>query len=279
MEGIMWGLTLVSRLGVPALNFKRGALLCGGLVCLAAPVAAQLVTPLPFGQSNHVTTALPFGQKSRSPLKPLVIRAASTMTVVAQWAMNETSGTTMTDSSGYGNNGTLYNVQTTGSGYVFDGTTSKVIVPNSASLTPGSNDFSYTVTMQTSVFPPSGTDYDLIRKGTGITTGGEFKLEVVYNRGVGKPKCVVQDSLGNTASQRGNMSVTDGLPHTITCSKTATSLTLIVDGASYPTTANYTGAITSKKPLTIGIKAPTATGVGADWYNGTMMGASVSIAQ
>jgi hypothetical protein len=75
------------------------------------------------------------------------------------------------------------------------------------------------------------------------------------------------------------MSVTDGLPHTITCAKTATSLTLIVDGASYPTTANFTGAITSKKPLTIGIKAPTATGVGADWYNGTMMGASVSIAQ
>lgn len=262
-------------------------LLWSGIACLAAPLSAQVVvTPLPFGQRNTMVTALPFGQRSVSPLRPLAKRvkpatvAAMVGTVVAQWNMNETSGSTMLDSSGNGNNGTLYNVGLTGAGYTFDGTSSKVVVPNSASLVPQSNDFSYSVQFQTSRVPPAGTDYDLIRKGTSASTGGEFKLEIVYNRGVGKPKCVVLDSLGNSASERGNQTVTDGQPHTVTCTKTGNTLTQQVDSFA-PTsgTGTLSGPITTIKPLTIGVKAPTATGIGADWYTGTMFSATVSVAQ
>lgn len=277
----MWRFALRAGIGVASPKLMRRMLLCGGLLALAWPVGAQLITPLPFGQSNHVTTALPFGQRNRSPLKPVVIRNAGATVVVAQWNMDEPPGsTTMIDSSGNNNNGTLYNVQATGAGYIFDGATSKVVVPNSASLTPGTNDFSYTATIQSSNIPASGTDYDVLRKGTSVSTGGEYKLEVVYNRGIGKPKCVVIDSLGNTTSQRGNMNVTDGQPHTITCIKTATTLTLEVDSVDYPTPANFTGPITSKKPLTLGVKASTSgPGVASDWYNGTIINASVSVAQ
>lgn len=261
----------------------RQILIWGGIACLASPLAAQVITSLPFGQRNNLVTALPFGQRSASPLRALrkaglAAAALPGGTVVAQWNMDETSGTTMNDSSGNGNNGKLTDVQTTGTGYIFNGSTSKVVVPNSASLTPGTRDFSYTVTVQTNRIPPQGTDYDLIRKGTGTATGGEFKLEIVYDRGIGKPKCVVSDAVGGTASERGNVNVADGLPHTITCTKIGTGLSMQVDSLA-PTmaTGSVLGPISNTKALTLGVKAPTATGLAADWYFGTMINASVSV--
>jgi hypothetical protein len=256
-------------------------LLSAALVCVASPAVSQ-ITSLPFGQRNTILTPMPFGQRSNSPLRPLAKRAGSAAltggTVVGQWNMDETTGTIMNDSSGNGNNGKLTDVLTTGSGYVFGGLTSKVVVPNSASLTLGSKDFSYTVQFQTDRIPPQGTDYDLIRKGTGTSTGGEFKLEIVYDRGIGKPKCVVWDSMGHSASERGNVNVADGQLHTVTCTKTSTSLTLQVD-SSTPTKASTSipGPISNIRPLTLGVKAPTATGVAADWYFGTIRSASVSV--
>src|SRR5881398_2726469 len=193
-----------------------GPLAAATLLGSAWPVAAQVITSLPFGQQRSILiTPLPFGQRSVSPMRPLGRKAAaaaaapSVGTIVAQWNMDETSGTTMFDSSGNGNNGTATNVLMTGAGYTFDGSSSKVVVKDSPSLAIGASDFSYTVTFQTSRIPPQGTDYDLIRKGLGTGTGGEFKLEIVYDRGLGKPKCVVADSTGHTASERGNMNVAD----------------------------------------------------------------------
>jgi hypothetical protein len=256
-------------------------LLCGALICAAWPVAAQ-ITSLPFGQRNTVLTPMPFGQRSNSPLRPLSRKAGAAAlaggTIVAQWNMNETSGTVMNDSSGNGNNGKLTDVLLFGAGYAFGGVTSKVVVPNSASLTPGTRDFSFTVQFQTDKIPAQGTDYDLIRKGSGTATGGEYKLEIVYDRGLGKPKCVVWDWMGRTASERGRMNVADGQLHTVTCTKTATGLTLQVDSLA-PTNATTTisGPISTTKALTLGVKSPTATAADSDWYIGTIRSASVSM--
>ena len=265
--------------------FRRRVLLLVGICVLASPVAAQVITSTPFGQRNNIVTPLPFGRKGVSPLRApgrgsVRANAAPLIgTIAAQWAMTETSGTTMFDSSGNGNNGAMTNVTLTGGGYIFDGTSSKVVVPNSPSLALGTNDFSFTVQFQTSRVPTQGTDYDLIRKGVGAGSGGEFKLEIVYDRGVGKPKCVVSDSLGFSASERGNRNVADGQVHTVTCTKSGTKLTQQVDSFA-PTfaTGNVSGPITTIKPLTIGIKAPTAKGISADWYPGTILSATVSIA-
>src|SRR6476619_2115339 len=115
-------------------------------------------------------------------------------TVVAQWNMDNTYGTT-------------YDIVTSGGGYIFNGTSSKAVVPHSASLTPGDSDFSWTVQVQTDRIPDVGTDYDLMRKGTGTKTGGEYKLEIVNVRGKGVAKCVVWDNAGHTATKQGTTNI------------------------------------------------------------------------
>ena len=223
----------------------------------------------------------------RVSLSPLIFVAAMSLAVpahaqdypvVAQWNMDNTFGTTMEDTSGNGNNGTASNVVTSDSGYMFDGSSSKVTVPSSPSLIPGTKNITWTVQIQSDRPPPVGGDYDLLRKGTSVKTGGEYKSEIVYNRGIGKAFCAVHDALGNKASIRGVTNVTDGQLHTITCIKTPTGITLKVDDLAPRTRAgNLVGPISTTKPLMIGVKASTSTGADGDWYYGTMRSASVSI--
>jgi len=196
--------------------------------------------------------------------------------------MAETSGTTMTDSSGNGNDGTTHNVTMTGAnGYKFDpASRSKVVVPNSPTLNPGASTFSYRVKVQSSHAPASGTDYDLLRKGIGTTTGGEYKIEIVNANGQGRAFCLVKDSRGVGASIRGTTNVTDGHVHTLTCTKTATGLTLKVD-ALKPRTKTVTsglGSISNTSALVIGAKTPTVKGTAGDWYNGALLQARISAA-
>jgi hypothetical protein len=199
----------------------------------------------------------------------------------AVWLMTETSGTTMTDSSGNGNDGTTYNVTLTGdSGYVFDPVArSKVVVPDSPTLNPGDSTFSYGAEMQSDHVPLSGKDYDLVRKGIGSTTGGSYKLEIVYVNGQGRAFCLVKDSLGTTASIKGTTNVTDGQAHTLTCTKTATGVTLQVDALT-PRTKTISaglGPLSNTSALVIGAKTPTVKGTAGDWYNGALLQARISV--
>jgi Concanavalin A-like lectin/glucanases superfamily len=207
--------------------------------------------------------------------------ASATSTATAVWLMSETSGTTMTDSSGYGNNGTTYNVTMTGAnGYVFDpAMRSKVVVPDSPALDPGSGTLTYSVTVKSTHAPASGTDYDLLRKGVNATTGGEYKLEIVNVNGQGRAFCLVKDSQGAGARIKGTTNVTDGKVHTLTCTKTASGLTLKVDGLQ-PRITTVTGglrAIANTSALMIGAKTPIVTGPAGDWYNGALLGARISV--
>src|SRR5438094_9960378 len=113
----------------------------------------------------------------------IAVPAYAASTIAAQWSMDDSSSTTMIDSSSNHNAGTLYSVVTAGAGYVFNGTSSKVVVPDSPSLNPGTRDFSFTVQVQTDRIPPSGTDYDLLRKGLSTTAGGDYKVEVINSNG------------------------------------------------------------------------------------------------
>jgi intracellular sulfur oxidation DsrE/DsrF family protein len=203
--------------------------------------------------------------------------AAAASTFGAQWSMGDPS--TMVDSSGNGNTGTTYNITAaSGGGYAFNGTTSKVVVPNSGTLNPGTSDFSYSVTVLTSRTPPSGTDYDLIRKGISSTAGGEYKLEIVYRSTGGKAFCLAKDDSKVSATVKGTTNVTDGHVHTLTCKKTSAGLTLQVDNLAPRTkvVSAGLGAIINTSPLTISAKTPTIKGVNGDFYSGTMLGASVS---
>ena|SRR5215212_999053 len=207
--------------------------------------------------------------------------ASGASTATAVWLMSETSGTTMTDSSGYGNNGTTDNVTMTGAnGYVFDpAKRSKVVVHDSATLDPGSKTFSYSVKVKTSRVPASGTDYDLLRKGVTATTGGEYKIEILNVNGQGRAFCLVKDSQGVGASIKGTTNVTDGKVHALTCTKTASGLTLKVDGlqARTKTVTGGLGSIANASPVVIGAKTATVTGTAGDWYNGALLDARISV--
>src|SRR3954451_6010247 len=193
-------------------------------------------------------------------------------TAGAVWLMDEPSGTKMADSSGKGNVGTAYHVTMTGaSGYKFDpASRSKVVVPDSATLDPGTSAFSYSVKVQSSQVPASGTDYDVLRKGIGSTTGGEYKIEIIRGNAQGRAFCVVKDSRGHGASITGTTNVTDGHVHTLTCTKTASGLTLQVDALKprTKTVSSGLGSISNGAALVIGAKTPTVTGAAGDWYNG-----------
>jgi hypothetical protein len=207
----------------------------------------------------------------------LGIPAPAVATVVAQWNMDNTFGTTMEDTSGYGNNGTTYNIVTSGGGYIFNGTNSKAVVPHTDSLNPGDSDFSYSAQVQTDTLPPTNGDYDIIRKGAGSTVGGGFRMEIQNHHGLAEAYCSVSDNAGHTASIRGTTNVADNQLHTLTCQKTSTNLTLLVDDLPPRIKTATIGAVTNTKALGIGVKSPTTKSSDGDWYAGTMRSASISI--
>ncbi len=190
------------------------------------------------------------------------------------WHLDETSGSTAFDASGNSNDGAAYNVGTDGSGYLFDGSSSLVVVPSSTSLNPGTSAFSFSVTFRTNVPPGTGLDYDLMRKGLTTTSGGEYKVEVLQANGKTRALCVIKDSAKKALQIRGTTDLADGRVHTITCSRTATGLTVVVDGLAPRTKSGTSGSISNTAPLSLGAKAE--GGPGADWFNGELFEASVS---
>lgn len=199
-------------------------------------------------------------------------------TIVAQWNMDNTFGTVMEDSSGNGNDGTTYDVVTSGSGYIFNGISSKVVVPDSPTLNPGTKSFSYSAQVQTDRRPAQGQTFEILRKGTSIRTGGEYKLELGLHSGKAKAYCEMKDSLGNVSAVRGSTDIADGKLHTITCTKTSTGLTLQVDNLKpRRTTAVLKGPIDNPKPFTVGVKQSLMTSTPEDFFYGTIRSATVTV--
>jgi hypothetical protein len=199
----------------------------------------------------------------------LALPSGASASVVSLWHMDETSGTTMRDSVGP-NNGTLTNVALGQPGFLnlafgFNGSNSIVTVPNNASLIPGAADFTVTVHVKFSaVPPPSIGDYDLVRRGLSSSTGGDWKVEILPrdNGTTAKASCHASGSAGSRTNTNGP-NLANNTWHTIRCIKRASSLTLQVDGVSYPKSATI-GSITNTSRLTVGAKS---TG---DWYGGLM---------
>jgi hypothetical protein len=193
----------------------------------------------------------------------------------AHWALREQGlpPAVAADDSGNGNHGTPSGgVTGDGSGFGFDGT-GRVVVPDAPNLNPGTADFSFSVTFTTTL-PLAGTDYDLLRKGFARTRGGEYKAEVVNVKGRAKGLCLVKDSLKHTGSVRlGGRTLANGKPHTITCSKTATGVTIAVDGLT-PRTRAVTGGlgvVGNGAALTLGAK----DAAGGDWFVGRLIEATL----
>jgi hypothetical protein len=198
--------------------------------------------------------------------------ARAAPTVVALWHMDETSGSSAVDASGLGNNGTNTSVAYVGPG--FDGTggayafssTSMVVTAGTPSLNPGTADITLTAHVETSVLPGSVGDYDIIRKKQG---GQIYKMEIL---GTGRAYCQFKGTVANGVV-RGGPNIVDGRWHAIVCAKTASGISLRVDGQAVASKAIVVGSISNSIGVYLGRKPD-----GTDAYTGLMDEVSIAFA-
>ena len=166
----------------------------------------------------------------------------------ASWQLNEKTGKVI-DSSGNHNDGVIHGgVTRDGTGYTFDGHSGYVSVANSASLNPGVADITITISFTLDGNPASGDDYDLLRKGLAGTKGGDFKVEILPG---GKAFCRFRGS--NVATVSGGSNLGTGT-HTIQCIKTASKVSLSVDGSIKASKSVKVGSISNTQPVMLGAK-------------------------
>lgn len=201
------------------------------------------------------------------------VPAQGASTVVADWHMNETHGTTMADAVA-DHDGTLHGGVTvgvagfSGSAYSFNGSNSYVTAPSSPDLNPGTAPMSFTVHVKLAAPPPQGKtqDYDILRKGVSSTKGGMYKFEIAHD---GRATCRFLGSAGDVRIHTGP-NVANGKWQTVTCGRTANAVTLTVDGSKF-SHAGATGTISNTNGITIGAKP------GSDYYKGSLDEISISI--
>jgi hypothetical protein len=191
--------------------------------------------------------------------------------VVASWPLSSDAH----DSTGHGHDGSATNVVFDGSA-LFNGSSSRITVPYSGALSPGSADVTATVQVNTTHRPGTGDhDFDLLRASP---TGKMYKIELFPHGGVkAQAQCIFVGS-ANRITVHGGPSLDDGRWHTIVCKKTASRVTLTVDGSSAGSAGITIGSISLKKGavFALGYK-PVPGGSDGDFYNGRLRSASVSI--
>ena len=187
--------------------------------------------------------------------------------LVAQWHMDETSGTVMHDAVG-GHDGTLSGVAVGVPGFsgtAFGFSRSTVTVPTAAALNPGSATLTVTIHLKTTLTPAT-PDWDLIRKGTFDSAGGEYKVEY---QPTGQASCGFVGSTGSSELIAGP-ALNDGAWHSVACTKTASSIRLTVDGVAF-SKAGAVGSISNTADMVIGAHP------GSEFFQGTLDEASVRL--
>jgi hypothetical protein len=194
---------------------------------------------------------------------PVIAEAASVR--VAIWHMGTLTPDrhTMRDTSISvpSNDGTTTGIKVVrgfdGYGYKFNGTTSRVVVPDHASLDPTTKPLSITLHAKFRARPVSGV-YNLLSKGGGAT---RFYKAVISQKG--KAVCSFKGGR-RLASVHGSSSLADKRWHTIVCAKTGSTISITVDGTT--TSANVrVGSIFNARRLFVGVGAG-----GGSKYRGVM---------
>ena len=164
------------------------------------------------------------------------------------------SGTRVPDRSGFGNRGTAHDISLRGGAYSFNGTSSYIRTLASSTVNPGFAAFSYSVTIKLPTTTTFSHDLSLVRRGSWKFAGPYYKMEMVYKKATGNMRleCALRDAGGAHASvsTSGN-ALNDGQWHTLTCSKTAKTISLTKDG--HVRTKSVTlGNLSSRRSLYFG---------------------------
>ena len=140
--------------------------------------------------------------------------------------------------------------------YGFDGSTSRITVPASTSLVPGTRDITLSLYFKSSFHAGNGDfDWDMVKKGG-------YKIEIYLQKKKEQARCAFTGSKGKIDFQDGP-TVTDGQWHHIVCKKTSAGITLTVDGITYPMRTGDVGSVKAGNELTIGWDQ-------TDFFHGTM---------
>jgi len=194
---------------------------------------------------------------------------------IANWRLNEApNASTAEDSGGNNLDGTVGNEVQTGvdfgsaTGYHFPAVSGSppthsehlVQVPDNSRLDPGSGNFEVTLRFRTS--QPSG---NIVQKGQSGMTGGYWKFE--SHEGV--VTCLFRSGDGAQSTATSRSTLTDGTWHNVTCTRTAQSVTMFVDGDWRDQRNNATGSIANSSPLVMGGKLfCNQIDVGCDYFSG-----------
>jgi hypothetical protein len=194
--------------------------------------------------------------------------------------MNEAPGATVAvDSSGLGHNGAIGSHLVMHNSYItwdrhdpsltpYYGADHLIMVPDAAdgSLDPDSATFSVEIRYRT-----TATFGNILQKGQNKDAGGQVKFQ--------QPKGIVGCMFKSPTGQGATNSITplnDGQWHTVKCTRTATEVTMYVDGLFRSRIRHTTGVINNKKPWTIGGKFdcdtsdPTVGADSCDYWPGDM---------
>jgi Laminin G domain len=185
---------------------------------------------------------------------------AASFPLATSLQMNEGAGaTTAVDSSGNGLSGVVgSHVQTGvaltggGTGYRFPYLRPNtppadpehlVTIPHNDRLNPGTGNFAVEIRMRT-----THSFGNVIQKGQAGSKGGYWKFE----QPSGKITCLFRGSAGSSAAGAGStVRVNDGNWHTVRCERTASMVTMTIDGVVTGRNRNATGTIANTRPVTI----------------------------
>jgi concanavalin A-like lectin/glucanase superfamily protein len=190
----------------------------------------------------------------------IAFAAPASAATLANWQMNEGSGATvMVDSSGHVN-GTIGSAVVTG--FTFNGATGyhwpftsptappakpeRIVQASSSTLNPNSGN--YTVQLRYRTTKHFG---NIVQKGQAGSSGGYFKIENPN----GNLTCVFRGTSSSGSFLRRQVVsptvLSDGAWHVARCARTATALTLTIDGSVVATAHGSSGNITNNRPISI----------------------------
>jgi hypothetical protein len=190
----------------------------------------------------------------------IAFAAPASAATLANWQMNEGSGATvMVDSSGHVNGTIGSAVQTnfkfggaTGYHWAFTSPTAppakpeRIVQANSSTLNPNSGN--YTVQLRYRTTKHFG---NIVQKGQAGSSGGYFKIENPN----GNLTCVFRGTSSSGSFLRRQVVspavLSDGAWHVARCARTATALTLTIDGSVVATAHGSSGNITNNRPISI----------------------------
>jgi concanavalin A-like lectin/glucanase superfamily protein len=203
----------------------------------------------------------------------LDVGGASASTGVLDLELNEGHGArTAVDSSGHHHNGSIgrsvsmrpgrahFPLQASSASL---GAAPLVLVPDAAdgSLDPGTGNFTVRMRFRTT----HGGDLNVVQKGQAHTRGGQFKMALTN----GVLRCTVKTSAGVGTAASGSARVTNGYWHRVSCMRTATSVTMYVDGRRTGYSSHHTGKLNNSWPWSIGGKPQCNGGsVDCDYFVG-----------